>query len=67
MFNNQDEDGNMLADKTVINDCYKWAFFGSTISKGKNNHVYDKLILTCIKDFYNNQHAMEGKDPKKLQ
>ena len=32
------------ADKTIINDCDKWIFFGDTMSKGKKMIMYSTIL-----------------------
>ena len=57
-------DKNPYQDETIICDCDKWAFFGSTMSKGKkNDHVYHEACLTYINDYYDKIRADKGKDP----
>ena len=44
------------ADKTIINDCDKWIFFGDTMSKGKkNDHVFHNTCLDYIVNFYDGE------------
>ena len=54
--------GGKLEDECVVNDCNKWIFFGSIISKGKyNDRILHKGCLTYINNYYNIEQEREGR------
>lgn len=61
-LNIQDEDGEDILDKIILNDYDMWICFGDTQSKCKNNdHIFYNACLTHIIQFYD---AAQGKYQK---
>ena len=56
------KDGTM--DETIICTTDKWAFFGSTQTRGKkNDHVYHNACLKYLIKFYDHKRVKVGKAP----
>ena len=52
-FKKQVEGSEDVFDKTILNDCDIWIFFGDTLSKGKkNDHIFHNACTTHIINYY---------------
>ena len=63
-FKKPNGEGPVICDRTIVNDCDKWIFFGDTYSKGKkNDHVFHNAYLTHIIKYYDRIRATDNKAP----
>jgi hypothetical protein len=55
-FKKEGENGSLIDDETIINECDKWIFFGDTIEKGKkNDYVTHDAVLKYIVKYYDDK------------
>ena len=62
-YKRKNDQKELVDNSTILNDCQKWAFFGSTLSRGKkNDHVFHEACITYICKYYDAERIEEGKE-----